>query len=52
MGILCVLLNAVGQSLSARAKQRELTQQTQQQAFETRQTQLFMQVYSWWKLAS
>jgi hypothetical protein len=45
-----VFIAAINQILSSRRaeKQRELTQQTQQQALETRQARLFMQLYNRW----
>jgi hypothetical protein len=48
-----VVIGVVNQILSTRRaeKQRELTQQTQQLTLETRQAQLFMQVYNAWSSA-
>ncbi len=48
-----VVIGVVNQILSTRRaeKQRELTQQTQQLTLETRQAQLFMQIYNAWSSA-
>ena len=46
-----VVIAAINSIISSRRaeEQRQLTLEAQQQALETRQAQLFMQIYDWWR---